>query len=165
MDDVAFSAWLDRGVQTWGGWIVLAAVVWFYGGKILAWLRLPSLGVMASFMGVVLSSAGRFLAIEIKRRIPDTYQVEPPANQVVLSGSELVPNRDADILYLAQRREPDGAYTYSANKIAEFAGGTRTETLAKIRAARGEPDPAAQPPKRTIPHRVNGEERLMEVDW
>lgn len=127
-----------------------------------------ALGVMAwrkwGLGAFVMSIVAQFRAMALSARLPDTYQVEPPANQVVLSGSELVPNRDADILYLAQRREPDGAYTYSANKIAEFAGGTRTETLAKIRAARGQPEPA-QPPKRTIPHRVNGEERLMEVDW
>jgi len=112
----------------------------------------------------VMSIAGRLRAMALIARLPDTYQVEPPANQVVLSGSELVPNRDADIAYLAQRREPDGAYTYSANKIADLVGGTRTETLAKIRAARGEPDPA-QPAKRTIPLRRNGQEELLEVDW
>jgi hypothetical protein len=76
---------------------------------------------------------------------PDTYQAEPPANHPVLSSSEPVPNRDADIIYLARRVDESGAYVYSANKVAEFVGGQRSETLAKIRAARGEPEPAPDP--------------------
>lgn len=77
--------------------------------------------------------------------LADTYQAEPPANQAVPGGAEPVRNRDADIIYLAQRVDESGAYVYSANKVAEFVGGQRSETLAKIRAARGEPESAPDP--------------------
>lgn len=90
-----------------------------------------------------------------------TYQPEPPSEPLTNSTGT---RADLAIKVLAGLVEDDGSYTYSANKIAEFVGGTRTETLAKIRAARGLPDPA-QPAKRTIPLRRNGQEELLEVDW
>lgn len=59
----------------------------------------------------------------------------------------------------------DGIAAPIAKAKISAAAGLRAEDAAElIRAARGQPNPA-QPPKRTIPHRVNGEERLMEVDW
>lgn len=135
--------------------LVLILMVLFYA---------ISKGMIDDLARPYMSSARRFVDSRAMPRIPDTYQPEPPTNQVVLRGSEPVPNRDADIVYLAQRREPDGSHTYSANAIAELIKGTRTETLAKIRAARGEPDPAA-PTRRQIAMRQSGDERLVEVDW
>ena len=75
-------------------------------------------------------------------RVPDTDAPEPPAEPPRTSGSELVPNRETLINIAALVINEDGSYTYSANKIAEFVGGTRTETLAAIRAARGLAEPA-----------------------
>ena len=78
-----------------------------------------------------------------KPRVPDTYQVEPRSEPLRTSGTEPVPNRENDIIYLAQRRADDGSYLYSANKIAEFVGGSRGVTLEAIRVARGQPEPVA----------------------
>lgn len=135
----------------WITWLTFAAGA--YALLRMAWTRWGALvlHILSSYRPAASGSQNAVLA--------DTYQVEPAPEPP--SGTA----RDRAIVFLANLTEDDGAYIYSANKIAEFAGGTRTETLAKIRAARGEPDPPAQPPKRTIPHRVNGEERLMEVDW
>lgn len=78
-----------------------------------------------------------------KRGLPDTYQLEPPSEPPRTSGSVPVPNRENLIRIAALVVSEDGSYTYSANKIAEFVGGTRTETLAAIRAVRGQPEPVA----------------------
>lgn len=83
---------------------------------------------------------------------PDTYQVEPPepvscepvreppAISHKMSRKELT-------VVLAVQKDSDGSYRFSANKIAEFVGGTRQETLDLIAEARGtkapEPTPVA----------------------
>lgn len=141
--------WISA-VITWG---TFAAGVYALGS--LAWKRWGALvlHILSSYAPPATGTRNAGLA--------GTYQVEPPSEPPASTAGT---RADQAIRVLAALTEDDGTYTYSANKIAEFVGGTRAETLAKIRAARGQPNPA-QPPKRTIPHRVNGEERLMEVDW
>lgn len=125
--------------MTLGDWITWLT---FLGGAYalgsLAWRRWGALirHILSSYAG---SEGGTQ-----KARLPDTYQAEPPREPPRTTGSEPDANRFADIAYLAGRVEPDGAYTYSANKIAELVGGARAETLAAIREARGAPDP--EPP-------------------
>lgn len=93
----------------------------------------------------VLSSWRSIRALLATVRLPDTSQVKPLQNYPVPARSEPVRNRDTDIVYLATRVDDRGEWLYSANKIAEFVGGARAETLAAIRAARGQPAPPPDP--------------------
>lgn len=52
------------------------------------------------------------------------------------------------ITLLAVQKNADGGYTYSANKIRDFVGGTASEVYALIREIRGE-DKAATPEPKT----------------
>lgn len=91
-------------------------------------------------------------AIEAKADLPDTHQGEPAAEPPRTGGSEPIPNRETLIWIVCRMVNVDGSYTYSANKIAEFVGGTRAETLAAIRAARGQAEP---PPVTSAPLRAD----------
>lgn len=49
-------------------------------------------------------------------------------------------NTDAErIVYLAAQLESDGKYRFSANKIADFMGGTRADVLEQVKAVRTSP--------------------------
>lgn len=80
-----------------------------------------------------------------------SYQAEPEPvrkNGLVVDLATL-PNMEplnlADLL--AVQRDEDGEYRYSANKIAEFVGGTRADVLARIASHRPKP-----PAKKTEAH-------------
>lgn len=126
-----------------GDWIA-TIITWasFIGGAyaliVTAWrkwgLRAFVLHILSSYQPAASGTQNASLA--------DTYQAEPPAEPLASTAGT---RHDQAIAVLASLTDEDGSYTYSANKIAEFVGGTRAETLAKIRAARGQPDPAPDP--------------------
>lgn len=119
--------WISA-VITWG---TFAAGVYALGA--LAWKRWGALvlHILSSYAPPATGTQNASFA--------GTYQVEPPSEPPAST------RRDQAIMVLAALTEDDGTYTYSANKIAEFVGGTRTEVLAKIRAARNQPDPEPDP--------------------
>jgi hypothetical protein len=57
-------------------------------------------------------------------------------------------SRTEEITLLATQRDDDGRYRHSANKIADFMGGTRAEVLAIIAEVRGKKE---SPPMRRSP--------------
>lgn len=83
--------------------------------------------------------------------LADTDAPEPASEPAVPAGREPVPAADAHrvarIRLLADLRELDGSYSYSANKIADLVGGQRADVLAVIRGVRGDERPPADPAK------------------
>lgn len=127
MDDAAFSAWLDRGVQTWGGWLVLAVVVWFYGGKLFAWLRLPPLGAIASFVGSMLSSLLQKSTSEITSS-PRPSEPSAPAVQ----RTDTPPSPPAPAIFA-----PTYAQTFDGCKLMRGYGLTREQAREVVKAFGG----------------------------
>lgn len=127
MDDVAFSAWLDRGVQAWGGWIVLAAVVWFYGGKALAWLRLPSLGAVASFVGLLVSNLFPRQPAAIMSHSRPSEPSEPSRPE---DGREIAP--PTPVIFA-----PTHAQTFDAAKLLRAYGLNREQAREVLKAVGG----------------------------
>lgn len=102
---------------------------------------------------------------------PQSDAVDRPDPDPVGTGSDWL---DGETIRLTKRElvhllarivlTDDDDRLLSQDIISRAAGIGKERAAEMIRAARGQPDPA-QPAKRQIPHRVNGEERLMEVDW
>lgn len=70
---------------------------------------------------------------------------------------------DQVLTLLALATDEDGEWRYAETRVARFVGGRVEDRQAQVRAIRGEPEPAP-PPVRTVPHRVNGEERRLVLD-
>jgi hypothetical protein len=93
------------------------------------------------------SSAGGSRRVE-PVKIPDAPQVEPdepavsepPTDPLVISHK--MGRKELTIL-LAAQRDDVGQYRFSANKIAEFVGGTSAEVKGWVADVRGRKEPAA----------------------
>lgn len=81
-------------------------------------------------------------------KITDTHQLEPnepavlepPRDPLIISHK--MSKKELTIL-LAAQKDGDGAYRFSANKIAEFIGGTSAEVKGWVAEVRGKREPAA----------------------
>lgn len=86
-------------------------------------------------------------------KIPETYQLEPSAPAVLEPAHEPAPvshnmtKKELTIL-LAVQKDSDGAYRFSANKIAEFVGGTSAEVKGWVADVRGKREPASSSMRR-----------------
>jgi len=83
-----------------------------------------------------------------------THQIEPsepaknePAREPSAIAITARLGRAELITLLAVQKNADGSYTFSANKITEFVGGTAAEVKAQIAAIRNPPK-QAEPPER-----------------
>lgn len=82
------------------------------------------------------------------QKTPETYQPEPselsvrePARDPLII-SHNMSRKELTILLAAQKTD-EGAYRWSANKIAEFVGGTAAEVKGWVADVRGKREPAA----------------------
>lgn len=83
------------------------------------------------------------------QKIIDTYQAEPidplvrepPSDPLIISHK--MGRKELTILLAAQKDE-DGGYRFSANKIADFVGGTGAEVKGWVADVRGRKEPAAR---------------------
>jgi hypothetical protein len=142
--------------------------------RALAWQLLPALATwrerarayaVKRFAEDDVSDEGGEL-VEPTPVLADTYQPGSGArsdSEEVVEEPELNKSlrklSDTDVIaLLAVQRNSDGGYRFSANKIVELVGGTRAETLDKIRQIREPTTPAsssAHPP--TAEFRTNAE--------
>lgn len=81
-------------------------------------------------------------------KIPDTSQAEPielpvrdPPDEPVFYSHKM--SRKELTILLAAQRDGEGQYRFSANKIAEFVGGTGAEVKGWVADVRGRKEPAA----------------------
>lgn len=75
---------------------------------------------------------------QFKPRAPAV--LEPPADPLIISHK--MSKKELTIL-LAVQRDGDGAYRFSANRIADFVGGTSAEVKGWVAEVRGRREPAA----------------------
>lgn len=101
------------------------------------------------------SSAGSRRVEPVK--IPDASQLEPdepavrepPVDPLIISHKM---SRKELTIVLAAQKDEGGAYRFSANKIAEFVGGTSAEAKGWVADVRGRKEPAAN----TLQRPANG---------
>lgn len=69
-----------------------------------------------------------------------------PQNAPAREPASLHMSRDTEIAWLTVQRNDDGSYRHSANKIAQFMGGTESVVKAQVAAIRAKKEPDAAPP-------------------